>query len=288
MSTEYPTHFVKQYEANVQLLQQQLEGRLRPTVRVDPSLRGEVGFYDQLDSIEAIKGDNRHGDTVYSTTPHRRRMVRTFTYRLADLIDRPDVVQALNDPSSDYASTFAAAMNRAEDDEIIAAFFATAITGKEGAGTEAFPTGTHQIAVGAAGLTIAKILQAKRILDENEVLSADRFAIVSAKQIENLLGTTEVTSADFNTVRALAVGEIDTFSGFKFIRSERLGVDGGGERRCPFYQKMSMKLAVSIDKRGEIDVLPTKNYSTQVFYEQRVGATRMDGKGVVEVLCNEP
>jgi hypothetical protein len=178
------------------------------------------------------------------------------------------------------------AMNRAEDDEIIAAFFATAITGKEGGNTEDFPAG-HIVAHGSDGLTIAKVLEAKRILDENEVEADDRTAVVSAKQIEDLLGTTEVTSSDFNTVKALAKGEVDKYAGFTFIRSERLGENAGDIRRCAFFQKRSMKLAVSIDKRGRIDEMPNKNYSTQVFYEQRVGATRMDAKGVVEVLCAE-
>jgi hypothetical protein len=287
VSVEYPTHFVKQYEANVQLLQQQMEGRLRPAVSVDPSFVGEVGFYDQLDSIEAVKDATRHGDTVYSNTPHRRRMVRAYTYRLADLVDKPDVVQALNDPASDYARVFAMAMNRAEDDEIIAAFFATAITGKEGTGTEVFPTATHQIVHNSEGLTIAKVLTAKRILDENEVDAMDRTAVVSAKQIEDLLGTTEVTSSDFNTVKALAKGEVDLYAGFRFIRSERLGTAAANIRQCAFFQKRSMKLAISIDKKGRIDEMPGKNYSTQVFYEQRLGATRMDGKGVVEVQCDE-
>jgi hypothetical protein len=285
MSTEYPTAFVKKYEATIHQLQQQMEARLRPTVSMDPNVTGEVAFYDQLDSIEATKDESRHGDTVYSTTPHRRRMVRGFTYRVADLIDRPDVVQALTNPANAYSKAFASAMNRAEDREIIAAYFATATTGKEGTGTAAFDTTNFQISSGT--YTVARLLTAKKILDESENMKAMRFAVTSAEQMEDLLGETEVTSIDYNTVKALVQGDVDTFVGFKFVHSEQLGIDGSSNRRNPLYQKESMKLASWIDKVGTVDRLPSKNNSTQVFYQMRVGSTRMDEKGVVEMLSSE-
>jgi len=285
MSVEYPTAFVKQYEAGIQQLQQQGEARLRPTVDMDGSVTGEVAFYDQLDSIEATKDETRHGDTQYSTTPHRRRMVRGFTYRVADLIDRPDVVQALSNPTNAYSMAFAMAMNRAEDREIIAAFFATAVTGKEGTGTAAFDTTNKRLTVNA--YTVARLLTAKKKLDEDEVRKGGRTAVVSAEQLEDLLNQTEVKSIDYNSVKALVQGEVDTFVGFHFVHSEQLGIDGSSDRRCPLYQKNSMKLAVWIEKRGTIDRLPSKNNSTQVFYEMRCGATRMDEKGVIEMISSE-
>ncbi len=283
MSTEYTTAFVKQYEAGIQQLQQQGDARLRPTVDMDGSVVGEVAFYDQLDSIEATKDETRHGDTQYSTTPHRRRMVRGFTYRVADLVDRPDVVQALSNPTNAYSQAFAMAMNRAEDREIIAAFFATATTGKEGTGTAPFPAGKL---LASGTYTIARLLTAKKLLDEDEVRKQDRTAVVSAEQLEDLLNQTEVKSIDYNSVKALVQGEVDTFIGFHFVHSEQLGLTST-DRRCPIYQKMSMKLACWIEKRGTIDRLPSKNNSTQVFYEMRCGATRMDEKGVVEMPTSE-
>ncbi len=285
MSTEYTTAFVKQYEAGIHLLQQQENARLRPTVDMDGSVVGEVAFFDQLDSIEASKDETRHGDTVYSTTPHRRRMVRGYTYRVADLIDRPDVVQALTNPQNAYSMAFAKAMNRAEDREIIAAYFATATTGKEGTGTAAFDTTNYRISSGT--YTVVRLLTAKKILDEAENMKENRFAVTSAEQMEDLLGETEVTSIDYNTVKALVQGDVDTFVGFKFIHSEQLGIDGSSNRRNPLYQKDSMKLACWIEKRGTVDRLPGKNNSTQVFYEMRCGSTRMDEKGVVEMLSSE-
>jgi hypothetical protein len=192
----------------------------------------------------------------------------------------------LGDPTNEYSVAFAKAMGRRQDDVIIPAFFATAYIGKDGTGTEAFPTSTHSIASGSEGMTIAKMLDAKEILDANEVEDMDRYAAMSAKQIRNLLATTEVTNSDYNTVKALVKGEIDSFLGFTIIRSERL-TKVSNDRYCPFWQKMSMKLGVGINPSGRIDEMPGKNYSTQVYYEGRFGATRMDGVGVVRVLADE-
>ena len=45
-------------------------------------------------------------------------------------------------------------------------------------------------------------------------------------RIEALLGDTSVTSSDFNTVKALVQGDVDTFMGFKFIVTNRRSLKG--------------------------------------------------------------
>jgi len=57
-----------------------------------------------------------------------------------------------------------------------------------------------------AGLTIAKLVNAKKILDANSVdPSIPKFIAVSPEQIEDLLNNTTVTSADYNTVNSLPI-----------------------------------------------------------------------------------
>ena len=76
----------------------------------------------------------------------------------------------------------------------------TAYTGASGATSTTLPAG-QQIAAGGANLTIAKLIEAKKILDLNSVdPSIPRHIVVSPDQIESLLGTTQITWADFNTV----------------------------------------------------------------------------------------
>ena len=106
----------------------------------------------------------------------------------------------LIDPTSSYARAAAAAIGRAQDDVIIDALGGTAKTGKGGTTSTSFPSG-QKIAHGSAGLTIAKLVTAKKLLDAQSVdPSIKRYIVVSPEQIEDLLNNTTVTSSDFNTV----------------------------------------------------------------------------------------
>jgi hypothetical protein len=85
---------------------------------------------------------------------------------------------------------------------------------------------TIKLLLAASGLTLAKLIEAKEILDSGNVdPSIPRYIACSPKQVTDLLNNTTVTSSDYNTVKALAMGEINTFVGFNFIVSNRLGVD---------------------------------------------------------------
>jgi len=208
------------------------------------------------------------------------------SYEWADLIDDADKVRMLADPTSVYAKSAAAAMGRAMDDTIIAAATGSSLTGKSGSTSTAM-TSSHIIAHGSADLTIAKLITAKKTLDLASVdPSIPRYIAVGPDQIEALLNTTSVTSADFNTVKALVQGEVDTFLGFKFITSTRLAV-ASNIRTCFAWAEDGVKLAVGKDVMSRIDERSDKSYSTQVYYCATFGATRMEEEKVVSILCDE-
>ena len=283
MSSQVTTAFVQQYSANIQMLSQQMGSLLRDKVRVE-SVNGKNAFFDQVGSVTAVKRTSRHSDTPQIDTPHARRRVSLVDYEFADLIDEQDKVRLLIDPTSSYAQAAAFAMGSAMDDEIISAALGTAFTGETGSTSTA---NANQIVHGSAGLTIAKLRTAKQTLDLNSVdPSIPRFIIVGPKQITDLLGTTEVTSSDFNTVKALANGEINSFLGFNFIVSNRLSLDGT-TRSCIAYAQDGIALGVGKDVMARIDERSDKGYATQVYYCASFGATRMEEDKVVEVQCTE-
>ena len=286
MSSQITTAFVNQYSSNIQMLSQQMGSLLRGAVDVE-SVNGEKAFFDQVGSAAAVLRTTRHADTPLIDTPHSRRMVTMSDYEYADLIDDQDKVRLLVDPTSTYARAAAAAMGRAMDDVIIAAAIGTAKTGKDGSTSTALPSG-QKVVHGSASLTIAKLLSAKEILDEGSVdPSIPRFIICAPKQITSLLGTTQVTSSDFNTVKALAQGQMDTFSGFKFIVSNRLTTDSDGNRAVIAFAGDGLKLAMGKEPTARIDERSDKSYATQVYYCQTIGATRMEEAKVVEIACTE-
>lgn len=286
MSTQVNTAFVNQFSANVSMLSQQMGSLLRGAVDVE-SVTGEKAFFDQIGEAAAVARTSRHGDTPLVETPHSRRMVSLTSYEWADLIDDADKVRMLIDPTSSYARAAAAAIGRAMDDAVIDALGGTAKTGKEGTTSTSFPS-TQKIAHGSGGLTIAKLVNAKKLLDANSVdPSIKRFIVVSPEQIEDLLNSTTVTSSDFNTVKALVQGDINTFVGFEFIVSNRLKVDGTPSRLCYAFAQDGIKLAIGKDVMARIDERSDKSYSTQVYYCATFGATRMEEDKVVEIACNE-
>ena len=286
MSVQITTAFVEQYKSNVFHLAQQKGSKLRDAVRTE-SVVGKSHFFERIGSTAAVKRTSRHADTPRVDTPHSRRKVTMDDYDWADLIDDSDKVRLLISPQSEYAKAGAYAMGRTMDDVIIAAATGNAFGGVSGGSTIALPSG-QKIAHGSTGLTIAKLISAKEKLDAANVDPDEARTIVcSAKQISDLLGTTQITSADFNSVKALVQGDIDTFMGFKFIRSERLGTDSNGNRQVLAFTNTSMGLALGKDIQTKISERADKNYSTQVYLCMTIGATRVEDEKVIEIACTE-
>ena len=290
MSSNITTSFVEQYSSNVNLLSQQMGSKLRGSVD-EESIVGKNAFFEQIGSTAAVLRTSRHGDTPQIDTPHSRRRVSLSDYEWADLIDDQDKVRALVDPTSAYAKNAAAAMNRAMDDVIITAFNASASTGVAGGTSTALPS-TQKFATSnqSDGLTIAKLLSAKKILDNNDIdPSRKRFIVCGPQQVADLLAVTQVTSSDFNTVKALAQGDINSFLGFEFIMSTRLSFDATNtdDRLIFAYTEDAIKLAIGSDIKAQISERADKSYSTQVYYAMSLGAVRMEEKAVVQIPCNE-
>ena len=290
MSSQITTSFVEQYSSNVAMLSQQMGSKLRGSVDVE-TINGKNAFFDQVGVTAAQIRTSRHGDTPQIDTPHSRRRLSLADYEWADLVDDVDKVRMLIDPTSSYAKAAAAAMNRSIDDVIITAMNASASTGVAGGTSTALPS-TQKTATSdqSDGLTIAKLLSAKKIMDDNDVdPSLKRFIVCGPQQISDLLGTTSVTSADFNTVRALSTGEVNSFLGFEFIMSTRLNKDATNttDRLVFAYTEDAIKLGMGKDISAKISERADKSYSTQVYYCMSLGAVRMEEKKVVQIPCHE-
>ena len=168
---------------------------------------------------------------------------------------------------------------------------ASASTGVAGATSTALPS-TQKTATSdqSDGLTIAKLLSAKYILDNNDIdPSLKRYVVCGAKQIQDLLGTTEITSSDYNVVRALSTGQINSYLGFEFIMSTRLNKDSTytTDRLVFAYTEDAIKLGIGKDITAKISERSDKSYATQVYYCMSLGAVRMDEKSVVQIPCHE-
>ncbi len=309
MSQQIPVSFVKQYGANVFHLAQQKGSRFRPNVRVE-TVVGDSRFFDRIGKATAQVRTSRHADTPQMDTPHTRRMVTMADYEYADLVDAADKIKTLNDPTNDYSMAAQWALGRSMDQVMIAAALGSAYGGVSGGSGVSLPTTqklTSVASTAGAALNVQALRRTQKILDGNDVDESEaRFFAFNAYQKESLLGATEVSSSDFNTIKALVMGQIDTFLGFKFLRSENLtdrsgtlsfdtttGAvgSGGGEAdgydQCIAWAKSGLLLGLGADIKAEIGPRADKSYSMQVYASMSIGGVRMEEEKVVEVLCKD-
>lgn len=278
--------FVRTYESNIQMLAQQHEFNLMESVMIDHSFKGEKKFYDQYGTDDMVELVSRFQDTPVQSGNHARRMVTPRYFVSNTLEDPTDALQMLIDPKSTYMQAKKSAANRKKDDITISAFGGTSYSGQNGTTTNTL-SGTSLIAAGGTGLTKLKMIQSKVTLDENEVEKEDRFFAHSASQLGDLLNTTEVTSSDFNVVKALVEGSLNTWLGFKMKHTERLLTDDASARLCYAYQKKGIQLAIQKEVTGRVDERNDKNYAWQVYLSMSLGSVRLEEVRVIQVKCVE-
>ena len=292
MSTEVNKAFAQKFRDSFIHLVQQKGSRLREYVRTNTDVQGKYDHFDRLGNTAAVKITSRHSDTPLISTPHSRRRVSMEDYNWADLIDKADKVRMLADPTSEYMKAGVWAMGRKMDDIIIAAMSgnATTIDENDASSNVALPA-AQKVAVGsgsAVDMNIDKLMQAKKILDASDVdPDLPRHIVMKSNQFYDLLGDSQIQSSDYNTVKALVAGDIDTFLGFKFHRSERLGVDSSSNTLCLAWIPEGIGLSMGMDVKTEISERADKNHSTQVYAQMCLGAVRIEDEKVVEIACTD-
>lgn len=300
MSFDVDKALVQTYHSNIQIKFQQRISRLRPYCRQETQ-NAEFDFYDRIGPTDAVEVTSRHGDTPLIGTPHDRRRVALRDFDWADLIDKKDKLRMLADPTSAYVTNAVSALGRKMDDVIIAAATATAYTGKTGSTTVVYPTATNDVAVnyvesGAAAnsnLTVGKLRRVRTLFglaEADEIDETDAptlVAAVSPYQLQALLRTTEVTSSDYNSVKALVNGAVDTFLGFKFIRTNRILYTAANIRRTLFWERDGMLLATAQEVMVDVGPRRDKRNSIQAYVCGSFGSTRMWEEKVYGVLCDE-
>lgn len=304
MSFTVTDAFVQNFTGVISMLAQQKKARFSSCV-LDQTITGESAYIEQIAPTAARKVTTRHADSPIMNVQHLRRRVAPYDYDWGELFDQLDKVKMLVDPTNSYTNSAAAALERGKDDEIIAAFFATAYTGHTGSTSVTWPNGNSestptapagtQVAVndwtygngsGNSGLTISKLISAKVALDACEGdEDEERYIAVKAKHVGQLLATTEATSADYNSVKALVEGKIDTFMGFKFVRSERLTQNGSSQDRIPVWRKSAMGLGIAKDVSTQIAQRADKGFKWYAYACMSVGAARLEEAKLVEIIA---
>lgn len=288
MAATITTAFISQFSDNLHHLVEQRGSKLRPSVKVEMA-KGEKHFFDRLGSFEASEITSRLETTNLIDPAHSRRMASVLRYDASTYLDDIDKLKMLVDPTSDYAIKLARAHGRKLDDVILAAMLGTAATGAAGAGSQAFDTSNQQIAHGSAGLTVAKLNQALRILEANDVDVDDvkLYLAIGALAVEDLLGDTsnQITSFDFQDGKVLSDGKLPSFRGVNIIRTQRIPDETAATTyRGLLYTEDNMKVAMASDIEVKTAERADLNFAQQISTYMMYGAVRMEETTVVDIL----
>ena len=286
---------VQQYRANVELLLQQQDSRLRNAVTTSSIVGKSASIVEQFGSATAQERTSRHADTPLLDLSQDKRWVFPTDIEWGSLIDNQDRLRAIVELTSPYAMAAAAAMNRKTDLIILAAIFGTNYIGENGTTSETFGTlgsGTYDVGVDTGGtasaLNVAKLQKAIRILmtANKGDLGESVFGAISAYEHDSLLKEIQVVNKDYGNSAVLVDGRVKRFMGVDFTLTEQLTVTSGN-RLIPVWLKSGMHLGIWNDINAQISVRSDKGYATQVYTSMTVGATRTQLGKSIRIQCDD-
>jgi hypothetical protein len=268
--------FIDSFDAEVKVAYQGIKS-LRDSVRVKTGVIGSTHRFPTAGSGVATQ-HNRGNDVVAMNAGRDKVTVTLSDWDAFDYEDILDINKLNFDDKKIIADNTVKAIGRREDQLIIDALEDTVGT-------------ATAVGDGSTAPTVALLAQAKRVLDENNVPTEDRTLVHSSFFLEDLLNITAVTSSDFNVVKALVQGELNTYMGFKFImiggRTEGGLPFSAADKRYNFaYHKQAVGLAIGKDMTTMVDWVPQKT-AWQIGCVYSAGAIAIDTDGIVIIHTSE-
>lgn len=287
MADLLPVAFVRQFEDDIRLQVQQEESRLEAFVR-SIAITGTLVYVNRLDTVEVEQKTQRFQPTIISNAPHSRRQIPITDFTKTLGLDDQDLIRLAQDPKAEYVVTLGRAVGRQLDRTIITALGGDSLAVDASLVSSVVPFDPANIVpVNATNLTVDKLRLSKLILDRNEVPKDGRQIVINASALSSLLAETETTSSDFNTVKALVQGEIDTFMGYKFIMTELLvGTDTVAAEILVFH-KMAAGIAMGNRMKVRITERDDLQYAQQVHIAATFGAIRIEEPMVAKIICDQ-
>ncbi len=259
----------------------QADAVLRNTVRLRTGVTASTHKFPKIGSGVAQVRVPQTDVTPLNVT-YSQATVTLTDYIAAEYSDIFNQAKVNFDERQELVQVVAKAIGRRSDQMIIDAL--------AGSGTSL--TVANSIGGATTNMNMAKLREAQRLMNANNVPMEERYIVMHASQLSNLLSETQVTSSDFNSVKALVQGEINTFMGFTFnVIGDRTegGLSGGGsgvDRTVYAYHKMAVGMAEAMAVRSEINYIPEKT-SWLVASMFSAGAIAIDAGGIVAITCRE-
>ena len=278
MAINLSTAFVTLFDAEVKQAYQ-ASAVLRPAVRIRSGVEGSTYKFPKIGKgvaqIRIPQTDVTPLNVTYS------QVTATLSdYIAAEYSDIFMQAKVNFDERRELVKVVSNAIGRRQDQLILDALTASSATSV-----------SNDIGGTDTNMNVAKLRSAAQTLNANNVPMDGRHIIIHASSLASLLSETAVTSSDFNTVKALVQGEINTFLGFTFhVLGDRteggLIKDGSNDRTCFAFHKDAVGLAEGIAPKTEINYVAEKT-SFLIASMFSAGAVAIDDEGIVKIVCRE-
>lgn len=278
MAINLSTAFVTLFDAEVKQAYQG-QAQLRPAVRVRSGVEGSTYKFPKIGKGVAQVRIPQSDVTPLNVT------YGSVTATLSDYIaaEYSDIFMQAKvnfDERAELVKVVSGAIGRRQDQLIIDALVASSTSN----------TVASSIGGSNTNLNLDKLLAAKKLLDAKNVPMDNRHIFIHANNLSGLLGETKVTSSDFNSIKALVNGELNTFLGFNFHtigdRDEGGLPLSSGDRKVYAFHRDAIGMAEGIAPKTEINYIPEKT-SFLVASMFSAGAVAIDAEGIVEITCDE-
>lgn len=288
MTATIDTSFVRAYSDMIHRQVRESGSKLR-SVFATSSTPGEMAQFERTANLETGEVSARNEVLAIQDPSHSRRTAVATKKYVRVTLDDIDKLKLLIDPSNEYTAALIDALGATYDQVCYTAMTGTALTGKDGTGTQAFDTSNNQIAHGGTGLTVAKFNQALRILEGGDVNveTTPLFCCIGARGIEDLLGdtTNQLTSFDFQDMKTLSTTRFPSFRGVNVIRTQRVpDSTAGSVYRALMFTSDNVKVHLPSDVTVHMDIRNDMAHVAQISGYMTVGAVRMEEETIVDIL----
>lgn len=278
MAINLSTAFVTLFDAEVKQAYQ-ASAVLRPAVRIRSGVEGSTYKFPKIGKGVAQVRIPQTDVTPLNVT-YSQVTATLSDYIAAEYSDIFMQAKVNFDERRELVKVVSSAIGRRQDQLILDALTASSATSV-----------SNDIGGTDTNMNVAKLRSAAQTLNANNVPMDGRHIIIHASSLASLLSETAVTSSDFNTVKALVQGEINTFLGFTFhVLGDRteggLIKDGSNDRTCFAFHKDAVGLAEGIAPKTEINYIAEKT-SFLIASMFSAGAVAIDDEGIVKIVCRE-
>lgn len=273
---------VASFDTEVKLAYQGV-GVLRQTVKLKTGVVGATHSFRKMGAGVAVQHT-----TAELISPadfaHTKIPATLSNWRIGDYTDLFDQAETTVDERAELAKSVAMSLGRAEDQLVIDALDAASSL----AGTVDEDIGGTNTPINAD-----KLRRAKRYLVQQQATGGDHYLLINAIGLEGALSETEVTSSDYQIMKALVDADLNKKKafGFTFIvledRAEGgLPLGSANIRLCFAYDRSAVGLATALEPSSRVDFIPER-YSYLSQGVLKAGSAVIDTKGVVEVQSYE-